>query len=550
MKFNYKLQILLIICLLPLAKFLQVVEKVEPEKKEQSNKKEEIDTKQLFQLESNSLKLIIQQSKLVVAYLHEGEINQEMEKILGEAAKEISEYRLAKSLPVALFGTIDTQQDTEILSNFKLSYSSQQKHQLILFIQGNQVNYEGEYNKEQIIQFIKDRIENSIKEIKTEEDLKEYLKVNEKKKVLIGSNNSTFINLLQEKEQNYELFTNMDIQDVRLVTDQSLVNQIPELKDSKFPFVCFVKNNQFPEEKHYHFYEGSFDHVEWIKDYVLVESINLVEELNADSYVRVFASSVENQIHLFLDPNVDNSQVIQEFRKAALYNKEEELRYERMVFVIQYYSEETKEFIQLYDVRGVQDLPFIGISTLDYNSFGITKYIYDKQNQMVSENIIKFIDDARKKMIEVHLRSEELPTEEQLKQQEQSKIYKLVGQNFKEKVIKDKFSYFVLFWDSKDKSSAKQYFDFLKQFVREVPASQYEHLLKIATFDLNKNEVQYLNIDSAPKFVVYPQYYKQNPQGYKGPLKIESISKFLNQWVRDLQISVPLPLGGSQKQEL
>ncbi|EAR84390.2 protein disulfide isomerase, putative (macronuclear) [Tetrahymena thermophila SB210] len=549
MKFNYKLQILLIICLLPLAQLLQVVEKVEPEVKEESSK-QEIDNKQLFQLEYNSLKLIIQQSKLVVVYLHEGEINQEIEQILGEAAKEISEYRLAKQLPVALFGTVDSSQDKEILSFLKISYSNEQKHQLILFIQGNQINYEGEYNKEQILSFIKGKIENSIKEIKTEEELKEYMKVNEKKKVLIGSNNSTFIDLLQEKEQNYELFTNMDIQEVRLITDQSLLNQIPELKDSKLPFVCFVKNNQFPEEKHYHFYEGSFDHVEWIKDYVLVESINLVEELNAESYVRVFASSVESQIHLFLDPNVDNSQVIQEFRKAALYNKEEELRYERMVFVIQYYSDETKEFIQLYDVRGVQDLPFIGISTLDYNSFGITKYIYDKQNQMVSENINKFIDDARKKVIEVHLRSEELPTEEQLKQQEQNKIYKLVGQNFKEKVIKDKFSYFILFWDSKDKNSAKQYFDFLKKFVNEIPAIQYEHLLKIATFDLNKNEVQYLNIDQAPKFVVYPQYYKQNPQGYKGPLKIESISKFLNQWVRDLQISVPLPLGGSQKQDL
>lgn len=37
----------------------------------------------------------------------------------------------------------------------------------------------------------------------------------------------------------------------------------------------------------------------------------------------IFGGPIMNQIHLFLDKNADNSAIIEEFTKAARYNREE-----------------------------------------------------------------------------------------------------------------------------------------------------------------------------------------------------------------------------------
>jgi len=51
--------------------------------------------------------------------------------------------------------------------------------------------------------------------------------------------------------------------------------------------------------------------------------MNLVEEISAENYMSIFGGPIMSQIHLFLDRNADNSAVIQEFTKAARYNREE-----------------------------------------------------------------------------------------------------------------------------------------------------------------------------------------------------------------------------------
>lgn len=56
---------------------------------------------------------------------------------------------------------------------------------------------------------------------------------------------------------------------------------------------------------------------------MLIESVNLVEVMSKDTYVSIFGSPISSQIHLFLDSAVDNSHLVEEFHKAALFNKEE-----------------------------------------------------------------------------------------------------------------------------------------------------------------------------------------------------------------------------------
>lgn len=60
-----------------------------------------------------------------------------------------------------------------------------------------------------------------------------------------------------------------------------------------------------------------------------------------------------------------------------------------------------------------------------------------------------------------------------------------------EEVIRQKTSYLILFWDSKDKFSAVEKEKLLKELI-----DKYQHkfndILKIGKFDLNLNEVIYI----------------------------------------------------------
>lgn len=120
----------------------------------------------------------------------------------------------------------------------------------------------------------------------------------------------------------------------------------------------------------------------------------------------------------------------------------------------------------LYDVRGVDQLPFIGISKLDFSQFGITKYILDTNTTELNEKgISEFCEAARTKTISPHYRSEKDEGDIEV-----NGLLKIVGTNFKEKIIREKMSYLVLFVDSKDPAASKEYFEFLKEFKRKIPA--------------------------------------------------------------------------------
>lgn len=50
---------------------------------------------------------------------------------------------------------------------------------------------------------------------------------------------------------------------------------------------------------------------------------------------------------------------------------------------------------------------------LDYSSFEINKFVYNKEEVMTSESILSFMEKGRTKGIDAHYRSEELPTEKE-----------------------------------------------------------------------------------------------------------------------------------------
>ncbi len=63
------------------------------------------------------------------------------------------------------------------------------------------------------------------------------------------------------------------------------------------------------------------------------------------------------------------------------------------------------------------------------------------------------------KRVDPYYRSEEVPDNTD------KKIRKLVGKNFHDEVFREPYSYLVLFWDSKDRESAEPHYNLLKEFI-------------------------------------------------------------------------------------
>jgi hypothetical protein len=60
-----------------------------------------------------------------------------------------------------------------------------------------------------------------------------------------------------------------------------------------------------------------------IADWIQLESIPIVAEFNEENSFRIFGGAVPVQMGLILNPNENNTQYIDEFKKAAYHNYHE-----------------------------------------------------------------------------------------------------------------------------------------------------------------------------------------------------------------------------------
>lgn len=140
-------------------------------------------------------------------------------------------------------------------------------------------------NSKSIQDFIDAHTKRSIEELHTKEALDAFLNDKSSKRVLIGSNNSTLIELLREKESAEDILSANGVARVKLISDITLLggkdNYATILgQRTAFPFIAFLKDDRFPRDSELAFFtNANIDETEEVKEFISIETLDLVYKL-------------------------------------------------------------------------------------------------------------------------------------------------------------------------------------------------------------------------------------------------------------------------------
>lgn len=339
-------------------------------------------------------------------------------------------------------------------------------------------------NQTELNNFLTDFLIKELIELKTHEDfLKFYNKPNQTKLLAIYQADMVKEKKLLEEMIKKELFEDSGPFVIGWTSDQSII-PIP----SNVEMPSLILYNTFKEEDGEVIvtYEGNFKEGDNILSFCQLRSLPIVSEYNDDTSFRLFGGGVDTQMLLFLQEKMDNTLIIKEFKKAAKYNKEEELHYERIMFAIVYDQDENQEFLDFFGITSEQDLetPKVFLTKIDNRLQKLDKYLYEKDE--INEEYIKdFIGEFRKKEIPRFFKSERVPDNTN------KWPLNMVGSEFNKEVIRSKDNYFVLFCSNYQEQVCKGAAKYFEKISMKINENDRE-IVKFASFDIDKNEVLYL----------------------------------------------------------
>lgn len=332
--------------------------------------------------------------------------------------------------------------------------------------------------------FLNDYLSRELFEIKTPEDfLRFYHKPNRTKLLAVYPLSMKKEKILLEEMLKKDFFADSGPFIIGWSSEQSIISLPTNLES---PSLILYNNIDGDTEANIFKYEGDFLDGHEILAFCQLNSLPLVSTYSDDTAFRIFAGPVNVQILFIFDNDRDNSNEMEEFYKAARFNKEEELHYERVMFTLVPYNKENKDFLTffgVYDNEEIKKHPKIFLTKIDNHFQRMDKYLYEKDE--INEEFIKdFLVDFRKKAVPTYFKSEEI------KNGPISWPIYMVGSQFNKDVIRSKDNYAVLFctiYDEEICKGARKYFD---EIAKKIP----EHLrdsFKFAYFDIAKNEVFY-----------------------------------------------------------
>lgn len=113
-----------------------------------------------------------------------------------------------------------------------------------------------------------------------------------------------------------------------------------------------------------------------ILEFVNKESVPPVLELDEVNVTKIFAGYAPTGLILFVDPLTDNEQVIKELEASALYNRKEDLYYERVIHSVFKFDDQWEEIKSFFSQFDRSKLPKLFMTHLTDD--GITKYEFKK----------------------------------------------------------------------------------------------------------------------------------------------------------------------------
>lgn len=368
----------------------------------------------------------------------------------------------------------------------KEKYNLNEFPQLFFFEKTKKYKYEDSdlQNNTAIQLFLNDFLSRDLFEIKTQEDFNRfYEKQNRSKLLAVYPLAMKKEKMLLEEMLKKDFFADSGPFIIGWTSEQSIIS-LP--RDLESPSLILYSNIEGNTERNIFKYEGDFLDGHEILAFCQLNSLPLVSTYSDDTAFRIFAGPVSVQILFIFDNERDNSNEIEEFYKAARFNKEEELHYERVMFTLVPYNTENKEFLTffgVYDNEGIKKYPKIFLTKIDNQFQRMDKYLYEKDE--INEEFIKdFLVDFRKKALSRYFKSEEI------KDGPISWPIHMVGSQFNKDVIRSKENYAILFCTIYDEEICKGAMKYFDEIAKKIPEPLRDSF-KFAHFDIAKNEVFY-----------------------------------------------------------
>ena len=144
---------------------------------------------------------------------------------------------------------------------------------------------------------------------------------------------------------------------------------------------------------------------------------------------------------------------------------------------------------------------------------------YNMEGEINEKNILKFIEDWENNKLKPHLKSAEIPKENN------GDVFVVVGKNYEKEVINNDKDVMLLFyapWCGHCKALHPKYEEVAKKLKEKNPK------LLMAKIDATENEVENINISGFPTVKFYPGNKKNKmPIDYNGDRSVDDMIKFI-----------------------
>lgn len=360
---------------------------------------------------------------------------------------------------------------------------------LKLFINGKESEYNGGRTRDEIIKWMKKKTGPSSKELKTVEEVEEFIK----------SSDVVVIHFGEEGLSSFITFTK-SFDDI--IFGHVVSSDAQSKYEAENGSVVLFKNF---DDKRNNLSKGYTE--EQFKSFVESKSTPLVMSFDEKTAQVIFGKNVPG-LFLYYDKNAENaSALLSVFSEVAA---------------------EVKGEIQAIKTGITQGLEtrlaeYIGITASDLPTVRITDTRvdmkkYNLEGEITADNIRKFVKDWQSGALKQSLKSEEIPAEQT------ENVYVLVGKSFDSIVLdetKDVLVKFYAPWCGHCKKIAPIY---------EELATKLKHNknLIIAKIDSTTNETDKVSIQGFPTIKFFPAGKKNSPIDFDGDRTVEGFEAFLN----------------------
>lgn len=402
--------------------------------------------------------------------------------------------KLKTEIPEVALAKVDADAHKELGSKFGVSGFPTLKW----FVKGKAQEYNGGRTADTIVSWIKKRMGPPTKALASTAD---FDKFKEGAQVVV-------VGFFDKPEgEGWKAFeeTAMEIEDVELgAAHDSALHKHAGHKHGEI--VLFKK---FDEGKAV--YTGEMD-AKAIKDFILSNQLAYVTEFSPETSSKIFGSSIEKQILLFVDKEAEGSDAIQKS-----FTEENKKVYGKVVGVL--VNSNTKQVMDFFGVTK-ESLPCVYAVKVAKQGGGMKKFKGPDAAEIKTDALSKFFSDFIEDKVKAHLKSEKEPEAEV----DEHGVTTLVGTSFDRIVMdkeKDVLVEFYAPWCGHCKQLAPIY-DKLGALFKDVPS------VVIAKMDATANDPpESIQVSGFPTIKFFKAGESKVPMDFSGDRTVKGFKKFL-----------------------